>query len=52
MGRNLSALVSNKYDLIIVGGGTFGICSVRDATLRGLSASQLERSDFAIVWSL
>lgn len=47
MRRNVSAFTNKKYDLIIVGGGIFGICTAWDATLRGLSVALLERGDFA-----
>ena len=47
MKRNVSALADKRYDLIIVGGGIFGICAAWDATLRGLSVVLLERGDFA-----
>lgn len=47
MQRNLSALAEKKYDLIIVGGGIFGICTAWDAALRGLSVAILEKGDFA-----
>jgi glycerol-3-phosphate dehydrogenase len=44
--RNISALADKEYDLIVVGGGIFGICAAWDATLRGLSVALLERGDF------
>jgi glycerol-3-phosphate dehydrogenase len=47
MRRNVSALAEKEYDLIIVGGGIFGICAAWDATLRGLSVALIERGDFA-----
>ncbi|MFQ5705733.1 MAG: FAD-dependent oxidoreductase [Gemmatimonadales bacterium] len=47
MNRNVTALVNKEYDLVIVGGGIFGICAAWDATLRGLSVALLERGDFA-----
>jgi glycerol-3-phosphate dehydrogenase len=47
MKRNVAALGGKEYDLIIVGGGIFGICAAWDATLRGLSVALLERGDFA-----
>jgi glycerol-3-phosphate dehydrogenase len=47
MRRNVPALVEKEYDLIIVGGGIFGICAAWDAALRGLSVALLEKGDFA-----
>src|SRR3972149_1705720 len=47
MKRNVATLADKEYDLIIVGGGIFGICAAWDATLRGLSVALLERGDFA-----
>jgi glycerol-3-phosphate dehydrogenase len=46
MRRNVSALAEREYDLIIIGGGIFGICAAWDATLRGLSVALVERGDF------
>lgn len=40
-------MVDEKYDLIVVGGGIFGICAAWDATLRGLSVALVEKGDFA-----
>jgi glycerol-3-phosphate dehydrogenase len=45
--RDLPELASREYDLVIVGGGIFGVCAAWDATLRGLSVALLERADFA-----
>ncbi len=47
MNRNILALANNEYDLIVVGGGIFGICAAWDAALRGLSVVLLEKGDFA-----
>lgn len=47
MRRNVSALAGKEFDLVIVGGGIFGICAAWDATLRGLSVAIVERKDFA-----
>jgi len=44
--RNLAQISSRDYDLVIVGGGIFGICAAWDAVLRGLSVALLERADF------
>jgi glycerol-3-phosphate dehydrogenase len=46
MRRNLARIASSDYDLVIVGGGIFGICAAWDAVLRGLSVALLERADF------
>ena len=44
--RNLSELAARDYDLVIVGGGIFGVCAAWDASLRGLSVALLEAHDF------
>lgn len=44
--RNLSELATRDYDLVIVGGGIFGVCAAWDAGLRGLSVALLEAHDF------
>jgi len=46
MKRDLLALTEKEYDLIVVGGGIFGICAAWDATLRGLTVALVERGDF------
>jgi glycerol-3-phosphate dehydrogenase len=47
MRRNLQALAERPYDLVIIGGGIFGICAAWDAILRGLSVALIERGDFS-----
>jgi glycerol-3-phosphate dehydrogenase len=51
MTRELAALTARSYDLVVVGGGIYGICAVREAARRGLSACLLERDDFAAATS-
>lgn len=46
MKRNPSALIEKEYDLVVIGGGIFGICMAWDATLRGLSVALVEQGDF------
>lgn len=46
MERRLTDLADREFDLVIVGGGIFGICSAWDAVLRGLSVALVERTDF------
>jgi len=46
MKRDISALSSKEYDLVIVGGGIFGVCAAWDAASRGLSVALLEKGDF------
>jgi glycerol-3-phosphate dehydrogenase len=45
--RSIAALAEEEYDLVIIGGGIFGICAAWDATLRGLSVAVVESGDFA-----
>jgi glycerol-3-phosphate dehydrogenase len=45
--RDLRALASREFDLIVVGGGIYGICAAREAARRGLAVCLLERGDFA-----
>ncbi len=47
MRRDLEALASHTFDLIVVGGGIAGISVARDAALRGLAVALVEKGDFA-----
>lgn len=44
--RDPAALTARPFDLIVVGGGIYGICAAREAALRGLAVCLLERGDF------
>lgn len=46
MKRDLNRLSSNEYDLLVIGGGIYGVCVARDATLRGLSLALVDKGDF------
>lgn len=46
MRRDLDALGSQTFDLVIVGGGIYGAAMAWDATLRGLSVALVEKGDF------
>lgn len=45
--RDLAALADREYDIIVVGGGAYGVSVARDAALRGLSVALVEKDDFA-----
>jgi glycerol-3-phosphate dehydrogenase len=47
MQRRISALAEQTYDLVIVGGGIFGVCAAWEAVRRGLSVALIEKQDFA-----
>ena len=47
MKRDLRALARDRYDVIVVGGGIFGVCLAWDAVCRGLSVAIVERGDFS-----
>ena len=44
--RNLSQLQGRKFDVLVVGGGIYGVCTAWDAALRGLSVALVEKGDF------
>lgn len=46
MRRNPQALIDGEYDLLVIGGGSFGAAAAREATLRGLRTALIERADF------
>lgn len=47
MKRDLGALDSQSFDLLVIGGGLVGASIARDAARRGLSVALVERDDFA-----
>ena len=46
MRRDLAALTSRTFDLLVVGGGIYGAIAAWDATLRGLGVAIVDRADF------
>ncbi len=46
MRRHLAELAERVYDVAVVGGGIYGASVSRDAALRGLSVTLVERDDF------
>ncbi len=46
MKRDVTALTGREYDLVIIGGGIFGVCAAWDGALRGLSVAIIEKNDF------
>src|SRR5438105_3943575 len=46
MKRDLDALTRRTFDLLVVGGGIYGLTIAYDAAARGLSVALVERDDF------
>src|SRR5919106_1546638 len=46
MERNLTNLSKQTYDVLVIGGGIYGVCVAWDAALRGLSVALVEKGDF------
>lgn len=46
MHRDLGNLTSHRFDLLVVGGGIYGLVCACDAAQRGLTVALVERSDF------
>lgn len=44
--RDLSRLADGDFDVLVVGGGIYGLTAAYDAAQRGLSVALVERSDF------
>jgi len=47
MKRDIPPFGEQVFDLVVIGGGIFGICTAWDAALRGMSVALLEQGDFA-----
>src|SRR5712691_1019557 len=46
MKRQLEELTCRTFDMLVVGGGIYGLTIAYDAALRGLSVALIERDDF------
>ncbi|MFQ6113477.1 MAG: FAD-dependent oxidoreductase [bacterium] len=46
MKRDLAQLEGNEFDVLIIGGGIYGVCAAWEAALRGLSVALVEKGDF------
>ncbi len=46
MKRDLTELAKGEFDVIVIGGGIYGVCTAWDAALRGLTVALIEKSDF------
>jgi glycerol-3-phosphate dehydrogenase len=46
MNRDLDRLAADAFDLLVVGGGIYGLTIAYDAAQRGLSVALIERDDF------
>jgi glycerol-3-phosphate dehydrogenase len=49
--RDLSSLAGREFDLLVVGGGIYGLAISYDAAQRGLAVALVERSDFGAATS-
>jgi glycerol-3-phosphate dehydrogenase len=47
MRRDIEALSSTKFDLVVIGGGINGAATAREAALRGLKVALVDARDFA-----
>lgn len=47
MKRDTRELSGREFDLVVVGGGIFGVCAAWDAANRGLSVALVEKNDFS-----
>ncbi|MBU1694312.1 MAG: glycerol-3-phosphate dehydrogenase/oxidase [Verrucomicrobia bacterium] len=51
MKRDLAKLNNESFDLVVIGGGVYGLSAAWDAALRGLKVAVLEKGDFGAATS-
>lgn len=51
MVRDLARLTNEAFDALVIGGGIYGLATLRELTARGLTAALVERGDFAAATS-
>jgi glycerol-3-phosphate dehydrogenase len=49
--RDLKRIAETEYDLLVIGGGVYGLCVAWDAAMRGLSVALVEKGDFGAATS-
>lgn len=49
--RDVDSLTGGVFDILVVGGGIYGLAIAREASLRGLRVALVERDDFAAATS-
>ena len=51
MVRDLERLANEAFDVLVIGGGIYGLATLRELTARGLRAAIVDRGDFAAATS-
>ena len=49
--RDLARLANEAFDVLVIGGGIYGLATVRELTARGLTAALIDRGDFGAATS-
>lgn len=51
MVRDLARLANEAFDVLVIGGGIYGLATLRELTARGLTAALIDRGDFGAATS-
>ena len=51
MQRDIDRLAAAQLDLLVIGGGAYGVCAAWEAALRGLKVALIDRGDFGAATS-